>query len=202
MAKVTESFRHNLVRLADFSGRESRGLFWPYAIALFLGLMALSYIALIPALFDMLQRTARFVEENPGRPIVEPGPVDVTIQPLPPELMPDMTGFLRFSIAINLLFALLIAAAAVRRLHDRDRRGMWALLPLPFWTFAWLFTWWLGPDYMFRAEPDLWKVQVLMLDNLFAWASLIWLVVLLAGEGTAGPNRYGTEFDSGNGRQG
>ena len=130
MAKLTESFRYNLARLATFSGRESRSHFWPYAI----------------------------------------------------------------SILINALFVSLIAAAAVRRLHDRDRSGLWALLPLPFWIAAWTISAMLDPRAMFSPTPeDAWLYQLSMLNSLPAWGMLIWLIVLLAGEGTKGDNRYGQD---------
>ncbi len=193
MAKLTESFRYNLTRLATFSGRESRGQFWPYAIALFLGAMALSYLAFIPAMVDMLTRLGRFVEENPGRSLIEPqqGKPPGT---LPQELMPDMTSYLQISILINALFVLLIAAAAVRRLHDRDRSGLWALLPLPFWMAAWAMSLSMDPGAMFSPTPeDARLYQLSMLNSLPVWGMLIWLIVLLAGEGTKGENRYGPD---------
>lgn len=192
MAKLTESFRYNLTRLAAFSGRETRGQFWPYAIALFLGAMALSYLAFIPAMVEMFTRIGRFVEENPGRSLLDqPGQPPGT---LPPELTPDMTSYLQLSMLIFALFALLIAAAAVRRLHDRDRSGLWALLPLPFWIAAWAIGMMLDPRMMVSPAPeDVWLYQLSVLNSLPVWGTLIWLVVLLAGEGTKGENRYGPD---------
>lgn len=194
MAKLSNSFRYNLSRLADFSGRESRADFWPYAIALFLGAMALSYLAFIPAMVGMLDRIGRYVAENPGKSLLEPEPGQLP-GTLPPELMPDMTSYLQISIVIYLLFALLIAAAAVRRLHDRDRTGLWALLPLPFWMFAWAISFFSDPMMMFAPTPDNeWLYRLSALNALPTWGMLIWLVVLLAGDGTKGANRYGPEI--------
>lgn len=194
MAKLTQSFRHNLARLAKFSGRESRADFWPYAIALFLGTMALSYLAFIPAMVDMLDRLGRRIKEDPGRSLLEPqaGQPPGT---LPPELMPDLTSYLQLSILIYALFILLIAAAAVRRLHDRDRTGLWALLPLPFWGFSWTIALIGDPSMMMAPGPDdLWLYRLSALNALPTWGLLIWLVVLLAGEGTKGDNRYGPDL--------
>lgn len=193
MAKLSQSFRYNLARLASFSGRESRADFWPYAIALFLGSMALSYLAFIPAMVGMLDRIGRFVEENPDRSLLDAAPG----QPpgtLPPELMPDMTSYVHISILVYAVFALLIAAAAVRRLHDRDRSGLWALLPLPFWVAAWTISLLQDPRAMFAPPPeDAWLAQLALLNSLPTWGMLIWLTVLLAGDGTKGDNRYGPD---------
>jgi uncharacterized membrane protein YhaH (DUF805 family) len=190
MAKVGASIRYNLGSLARFSGRDSRGQFWPYAIVTFLTAMALGYMAMIPMMFGMLNGFMRAIAEGPDQSPAEKPP---GVHGLEASLMSDMTLFMQISLVINLLFVALIAAAAVRRLHDRERSGLWALITLPFWIAGWALSWWNGADYMFATAPDMRLIQLAMLVSWVGWGTLIWLIVILAGDGTKGENRYGTE---------
>ena len=151
--------------------------------------MALVYLAMIPMMFDMLNGFMRAFED-PER-LVEPGPDG--LDTLNAALMPDMTLFMQLSLVINLLFVALIAAAVVRRLHDRDRSGLWTLITLPFWIFCWVFAWWFGPNSMCAPAPDMRLVQLSMLSSWVAWGTLIWLIVILAADGTKGETRHGAE---------
>jgi uncharacterized membrane protein YhaH (DUF805 family) len=86
----------------------------------------------------------------------------------------------------------LLAAAVARRLHDRNRRGYWGLLPLPFLAAGLA----LMPGIFERAAagreiPDPRLFLALVLNNLVYLAALGFLIVLLAGPGTTGPNRFG-----------
>jgi uncharacterized membrane protein YhaH (DUF805 family) len=93
---------------------------------------------------------------------------------------------------VNLVFVLLLAAAVVRRLHDCDRTGLWALLPVPFMALGQL----KAPQMtaMFTGGlPDERMMSLMMLNSLFYWIALIALIILLVLEGTNGPNRFGPD---------
>jgi uncharacterized membrane protein YhaH (DUF805 family) len=82
-----------------------------------------------------------------------------------------------------------LAAAVVRRLHDRGLSGAWGLLPLPFLAFA-FFAMHRAAASFLTDEPDS------VFDTAFASGmlydiSLIVLIVLLAGRSNEGANRYG-----------
>ena len=182
------SIGYNLARLARFSGRESRGLFWPYAITVFVLGMLASLLLFVPVMMDMMTRIAAYVQTHPeGLPKSAPGQPPV----LPPELMPDMGAMLMPLAIVNLLSLLLYAAATVRRLHDRDRSGWWAALPLPFQLVGML----IGPQAMAAMMHPTGSPSPLAmlssLNSLAYWAAFIFLIVLLAGEPTRGPNRFG-----------
>jgi uncharacterized membrane protein YhaH (DUF805 family) len=52
----------------------------------------------------------------------------------------------------------------------------------------------MDPGAMFSPTPeDARLYQLSMLNSLPVWGMLIWLIVLLAGEGTKGANRYGPD---------
>jgi uncharacterized membrane protein YhaH (DUF805 family) len=184
---IFASIRHNLANLLRFSGRDSRAQFWPYAIAVFLTSMAVDILLFIPVMTDMMQRMMIYARDHPeGFPQPAPG----QIQTLPPGLMPDMSRIFVPTTIVSIISLLLLAAAVVRRLHDRDRTGWWAVLPLPFQAIGLA----LAPAAMkavtaFPSKPlpfTLWT----SLNSLFFWCAFILLIVMLVGDSTKGPNRF------------
>ena len=189
---IFASIRHNLANLFRFSGRDSRALFWPYAITIFLLAILAGILLFIPVMTEMMTRAMDYARTHPGGlPRTAPGQPPV----LPPELMPDMSAMIVPGLIVNLVAILLLAAAAVRRLHDCDRTGWWAALPLPFHVVAAV----IGPaaakgmtDAMTTYPPH--RSPLMMLSSLNSACSLLALlvlVILLVAEGTKGPNRFG-----------
>ena len=84
----------------------------------------------------------------------------------------------------------LIAAAVTRRLHDRNRRGFWGLMPLPFTAFGIASMPIMLPGVWHHTLSVVWWAA-LILQNLLYYASLILLIVMLAGRDSAEPNRFG-----------
>jgi uncharacterized membrane protein YhaH (DUF805 family) len=182
------SIGYNLARLATFSGRESRALYWPYAIAVFVLGMVAGLVLFVPVMMDMMTRIAAYVQTHPeGFPKPAPGQPPV----LPPELMPDFTAMLVPMAIVNVVTLLLYAAATVRRLHDRDRSGWWAALPLPFQLIGML----IGPRavaaMLHPGGPPSPLAMLSSLNSLAYWAAFLVLVVILCGESTRGANRFG-----------
>ena len=191
--EIFGSIRHNLARLLSFSGRQTRGQFWPYAIFLFILSAFAGVLLWVPIMVDMFVRIQRYAIEHPEGPPIEPGPYDPNA-PLsfPPELMPDFSAMILPMALVNLIFVLLLAAAIVRRLHYRDRSGFWALLPVPFMIFGQL----KAPQMtaMFtKGPPSGQMMSLMMLNSLIYWVVLIALIILLVQEGTNGPNRFGED---------
>ncbi len=192
MTDIIASLRYNLSNLFRFSGRDRPGQFWPYAIFMFVLSMISAFLIMIPMLVDMMVRAGRYIEAHPeGLPEASAGPYGV--QPLPPELMPDMASIMLPLAIVNGLFALLLAAAIVRRLHDRDTSGYWALLPVPFMVMGQV----LAPAAMqsFSPGPGQDPTAFLLsgLNSALYWIAVVVLVVMLVQAGTRGPNRFGPE---------
>lgn len=188
--EIFGSIRHNLAHLLSFSGRQTRAQFWPYAIFMFILSAVAGMLVFIPFMVDMFVRIQRYAIEHPEGPPVEPGPTGAPT--LPPELMPDFSAMMVPMALVNLGFVLLLVAAIVRRLHDCDRAGSWALLPVPFMIFGQL----KAPQItaMFtKSQPNEQMLSLLMLNSLFYWIALIALIILLVQEGTNGPNRFGED---------
>jgi uncharacterized membrane protein YhaH (DUF805 family) len=188
LRRILASIRHNLAGLARFSGRDTRGEFWPYAIFLFLLSTAVSIVVAGFIMADMVLRLQRYILAHPeGLPPPVPGRPG-----LPPELMPDLAALTGPMIASNLLLVALLAAAIVRRLHDRDRTGLWGLMPLPFMVVGMINQEATLALAMGRRTASPAEALMFMTAPLF-WISLVALIVLLAGEGTGGPNRFGPD---------
>src|SRR5688500_8569711 len=124
MCSIAVSIRHNIVSLARFSGRDSQGLFWPWAIIVYALLTMLTLVLTFVAV-------ARGFMEMSGAFQPGAGPEDLE------KLMAGMMGrvadlWLPLTL-INLLMIVLLAASVARRLHDRGRTAYWGLLPVPFW---------------------------------------------------------------------
>ena len=192
MADIFKSIRLNLTRVADFSGRETRAEFWPYAIGLYLLSVAVGILLWIPVMLDMIDRMGRYFAKHPEGLPSDPAPYPGA-QALPPELMPDVSFMILPMAVVNLLLVLLLAAAVVRRLHDRDKSAWWAALPIPFMIFGEI----QGPEaantMMTGAQPDPAMMLPIALNSLLYWVAFIALVVILAQEGSVGPNRYGPD---------
>jgi uncharacterized membrane protein YhaH (DUF805 family) len=100
-----------------------------------------------------------------------------------------MALMIRWVGLLTIPVVLLLAAAVVRRLHDRGLSGAWGLLPLPFLGFA-FFAMHRALSTAFADQPDS------LFDTAFASAalydvSIIVLIVLLAGRSDQAANRFG-----------
>lgn len=172
--------RYHLANLANFQGRESRARFWPWA-----GLVSVAMMMTIAAivaryLAAMKQRTDGFAAA-----IRETGELPLGANPLVPA--PQATGLLAW-VGIAVAGAtLLLAAAMVRRLHDREASGIWVALPVPpLLVMAWAF-----PTLFFGGAPDMRIYFAIMAASFLHSGAMIALLVLLTRAGTPGRNPYG-----------
>jgi uncharacterized membrane protein YhaH (DUF805 family) len=195
MNAFIDTLRHGFSSLPRFSGRDPARRFWPYAgvvIALFFVATAAT---MIPIMSGTLARMRTFAAEHPDQATVTQGPgsYSIQIQGNHPELMPDMTPFFTVMQVGCALAVLLLAAAVTRRLHDRGRRGWWGLPPVIFLALGLtLFPRLFNSALSDQLTPDTMAMFGLMMaNNLLYLASLVLLVVLLAGAGQPGENRFG-----------
>jgi len=191
MAEFMNAIRRGFAGMFRFSGRDARRQFWPYAIFTFLAATLVNYIIMLPELMRMMGNTLSMMAEQRDRgfaPGSEPDPATFFAA-----IMPNMEYLMWTGMAVHLAAAALLAAAVVRRLHDRDKAGYWGLLPLPMFAIGFA----LAP-MAFDAvlQPGARNTNLMMLSSLTSmasWGLLIYLVVILAQEGSKGPNRYGPE---------
>lgn len=175
MSGFKDSIRYNLDRLKDFSGRETRAQFWPYAGAVVaVAIVGWWVLCVLVMLLGMgLLDYARTYEAG-NRQMVA---------------MLDL-----FLAATAVWFAVIVglfAAAVARRLHDRGMRGLWGLLPLPFVVVCFVVMGVFGHGMALPGMFDMGMVFALFANNMIYLVTLAVLIVFLALKGTSGPNRYG-----------
>jgi len=192
---ILASIRHNLANLFRFSGRQSRALFWPYAIVIVVLDVLAMFALMVPAMAESFARVQSFAAAHPDQATVESGPghYSVTVQGFHPELMPEMSLLSSGIAVIAAASVILLAASVSRRLHDRNRRGWWGLLPLPFLAFSLIMMPRFSASVPAGGLPDMQLFMAIFLSNALYLLSLVILVVLLSGDGTSGPNRFGAQ---------
>ena len=97
-------------------------------------------------------------------------------------------------ISLFLTVALFVPSLAVlvRRLHDIDRTGWWALLDLG--SYAFIVGGFLTPDLQQLATPLQAISPIIMLAVLLVWIiSAVVMLVFMISSGTDGPNEYGSD---------
>lgn len=193
MGEFIQSIRRGFANIFRFSGRDTRAEFWPYAIFLYLAATVVTWLIMMPEMMRMVQTIFQRAAE---RAAMESEPTPEEIDALVRDMMPNFEFLVIGSMAVQVVTILLLAAAVVRRLHDRDRAGWWGLLPVPCTLAAIL----LAPVSVegFRATtvappPILFAA---FLNSMAYWVLFIVLIVILAREGTRGPNRFGPEPQS------
>lgn len=173
-------FAHNLARILTFAGRTRPGKFWPYVACVIV-------LWLFAGMGFMGVEFLRFYGNVSGA-------VSGEVSSAQPSLMPDFDYFLLVTnIAVGCVIVLL-AAAVVRRLHDRNMSGFWGLLPLPFLAFGLFFMNIVFDDF----TSDDWSFDYTMFfaafaNNVIYLVSLAILIVLLIGRSTPGDNRFGPQ---------
>jgi uncharacterized membrane protein YhaH (DUF805 family) len=180
-------------KLFEFTGREDRASFWPYAAVTFIIIMVVGMIIFVPMMSRSLHAMQHFAAQHPDQATVTSGPrqYSISIQGNHPEFMPPQSMALFLAVTFGL--ALLLYAAAVgRRLHDRGKSGLWGLMPLPFIIYSSVQMPRMFASVGTRAQPDLTVFFSIFLSNLFYIITLIWLIVWLAGPSEPAPNRYST----------
>jgi uncharacterized membrane protein YhaH (DUF805 family) len=177
-----------------FSGRDTRGQFWPYAGVVF-ALVFLGFGMVMSVVMNgMLAEMQQFAAEHPEAATIQssPGSYSISIDASHPEApMPDLRPFLAAMAAMALTAVSLLAAAVSRRLHDSGRRAFWGLMPVPFLLFGITAFPLVTTQMMASEEPDLSLFFLLFLNNIAYLVALVSLIALLARQGTQGPNRFG-----------
>ena len=188
---MVNTVKWHLANLTRFSGREARGVFWPYAGLVVLFQIVLGWVLMIPVsavLFSNMQDFIRIQEEQMAMG-ADSGAAARTAEQVQAHLMPLYGWIMLLSGILLVVVIALLAAAVTRRLHDSGRSGIWGLLPLPFLVISNLLMMRLFSGGM--AEPDA-NIAFLMfgLNGLYL-ILLVLLIVWLATAGTSQDNRYG-----------
>ncbi len=199
-------FGRHIKGLFDFSGRENRQPFWLWVLVTYVIQMGLSMIVTIPVMVIYIQRIMMMARQDQSAFADNPEAAQKAAMQI---MAPMMNAIMIAGALVAVVWAVLLAAAAVRRLHDSGRAGWWAA---PYFTFHLVIPFVVAGvmPQMFEKMPYLppdasqAQVQAAMgpFFQSFAWISalggvqvllLIVMIVLLCMPGTPGPNRYGED---------
>jgi uncharacterized membrane protein YhaH (DUF805 family) len=179
-SEIMPMIRHGLGNVGNFSGRDPRIKFWPYCGFLYLSATVLNIISLMIVLLPFLNEMQSNFEGV---------------------VMPSMGLGIKISIGITIIMAISLAAAVTRRLHDRNLRGYWALIPLAFllvglWNMSSVFQ--SVTNLQAISEDVLFdSIMTAGIFNMIYIITLAMLCVILSLKGDAGPNRFGVPSELG-----
>lgn len=193
MLRAWVAIKRGFAGLFDFQGRSCRTDFWFYAI--FVALIAFGFWSVVMSI--ELTRTFgeinQYAAQHPDKVTVSAGPggYSVSLKEGAAGVGPDFGYLLKWISAIAVVSIGLLAAAAVRRLHDTNRTGAWVLLPMPFLFGSFRLAALVFQDFNSTAEPDFSWFFLGFANNLIYLATLGFVGFLLFRSGTAGENRFG-----------
>ena len=182
--------------IARFSGRDTRGQFWPYAGVVFAMVFLGFGMVMSVVMNGMFAEMQQFAVEHPEAATIQssPGNYSISIDGSHPEApMPDLGPFFAVMAAMVLTAISLLAAAVSRRLHDSGRRAFWGLLPVPFLLGGLAIFPLMISEFAASDTPNFGLFFLLFFNNIAYMVALVSLIILLALQGTRGPNRFGPE---------
>ncbi len=186
--------RHNLSRLTDFKGRETRGQFWPWAGCVFVGVFVVWSVAVGSVIGGTISKMAAWAEAHPEQATVTTvgGSTSIVIQGSHPEFAPDFSTLFWDLGGMIVLIVVLLAAAVARRLHDCGRSGLWGLAPLPFLAFGLtVMSIMMGHPGTAADGPDMRLFFAIGLNNIVYLGVLLTLIIQLSRAGSREANRFG-----------
>lgn len=201
------TIKRGFASLLLFSGRDRRSQFWPFALAVFLILNALSVAILAPVMvkeiIGSIATAERLSQENPQDWAVERSGGSVNYRYIGDDpavlqaMLPDFGLLFVVTAVLSLAFVVVMAAAVTRRLHDRGHSGLWQLVPAlllaaSYWQMSGFFSEIMAGRV---AQDDAGAIMQGMgalfgLNMLYSFCSLL-LLVQLALIGQPQANRYG-----------
>jgi uncharacterized membrane protein YhaH (DUF805 family) len=188
------AIQHNLGRLANFSGRDTRSQFWPWAGCVVGGVALVWFVAAGSVMATAVSKMTAFAEAHPEQATVTSvgGSTSIEIEGYHPEFVPDFGVLFWILGGIVAVTVVLLAAAVARRLHDRGRSAFWGLAPLPFLAFGLTVMPMMMSEVVIGVgEPDMRLFFAIFLNNICYLAVLLTLIIQLSGAGQPEANRFG-----------
>jgi uncharacterized membrane protein YhaH (DUF805 family) len=182
VSSFSQSVAYNLRSLTRFSGRDTRAQFWPYAFTLFCIVSAAGSLWMQFEMRTLIGGAPPSFGSGRHAHVANiPGGVAGLMEAI----------ILGFGVGIG-LYVLLMASAVARRLHDTDRTGAWGLLPVGFLTIGFAGFWRISTDLVGGVRPG-GLFPLIFANNIAYLCSLVALVIMLAKDGTGGPNEFGPD---------
>lgn len=189
------SIKHCLSNLTTFKGRDGRATFWFYVLLLVVAQYVLGFLIALPMMGGVAQDALNAARE---------GVSEVELQK---QMLTRMSGMMRTSMlasgALALIFAFLLLAAFVRRLHDSNRPGWIAAIPFLL-VLAGQAASIANMDAVLQAMSSaaandpaatLEAQRPLLLAGALSWLGYLIVIVFGVWPSSDGNNRYGPEPD-------
>jgi uncharacterized membrane protein YhaH (DUF805 family) len=192
------AIKYGLSNLVDISGRDSRQTFWYYVLFVYLLGMTINALVTLPMMFSAMQSMFDGMRANPGN--------EEAAQAAVYAMMADMMGpTLWVAVGVGALKIALLAASLVRRLHDSNLSGYWALVPGLSYAIAVgmmpasierMMAAMQQAMHSARAGADPFAMQMQMmqsqgLSGLIVYVPLLMVIYMGVRPSTPGPNRFG-----------
>ncbi len=209
------AIRHGLGNLLNFGGRDARQAFWYYVLFVYLVTLAITLIVIVPTMIESIMAGVRqgMAANQAGDSAAAQLAIQAQIAGMMGNTMSTMVGV---GLVTQVVILLLLAAAFVRRLHDSDLSGWWALVPAAI-QIADMF---VAPAMMRRALAAMMRRALAAMmrralaamtlsapgdpmaglsamqgsmngAGLLGWAAILIVIALGVRKSTPGPNRFG-----------
>jgi uncharacterized membrane protein YhaH (DUF805 family) len=187
------AIKYALTNLKNFQGRDARQTFWYFVLFI----VVLRFVA---GLFISVPMTAKMM--GAAMEGARNGADQSAVQA---QMMQSMAGMMStmmwFGLAVGIVTGLLLLASLVRRLHDSDLSGWWALLPVALYALQ--LSLMSGQvkkaaAIMAAIDPTQPPNPVAIMQQqgwmaLLGWLPLILVIIVGLRRSTGGPNRFGDE---------
>jgi uncharacterized membrane protein YhaH (DUF805 family) len=117
------SIKYNLAHLLDFRGRDARQTFWFYVLFLVILRILIGIGLVIP----MMANAVGQVLDQAKTGVTDQQAITTSLLS---QMGPWMQTVAYVSVGVGLVMILLLLAAFVRRLHDSNKTGWWAAIPV------------------------------------------------------------------------
>ena len=189
---MLNNIKWHLASLARFSGREARGVFWPYVAMVVLFQFVLSWVLMIPVMMVMFGNMQEFVQiqEDQIAMGADSGRAAVMAEQMQADVVPLYGWVVMLSLVMLAVILVLLSAAVARRLHDSGRSGIWGLAPLPFLAISNMLmtSFFTVPS----VPPTTGMLMTMFGSNALYLILLLLLIVFLAMPGSRQDNRHGS----------
>ena len=196
---MLDAIKHGLGNLINFNGRDARQAFWYYVLFIYLLTTAIGIVVVMPVMIkSMMAGVQHGMEQARGQdPVAAQAAVQGAIMASMSNIFPAMMWL---GVVTAIIMVVGLGAAFVRRLHDSDLPGWWALLPAACQLGGLVAL----PAQMARMQE---KMQSMDFTNpmaqsalmsgsfgigaLLGWAAIGIVIAVGARKSTPGPNRFG-----------
>ncbi len=186
---MLEAIKHGLRNLFKFTGRDARQTFWYYVLFVYIVTTVVSMLAMIPAMVDMFTNIMDVAAAG-GSPELAQQTIASSMSGLF-----GLVGWM--SMVVGGALIALLAASLVRRLHDSDMPGWWALAPAALQVYGIVQM----PAQMAAmaaamADPAAMNDPTAMYRaqgtaGLIGWAAIGLVIWFGVRKSSPGPNQYG-----------